>query len=82
MSRENHILHQGMVGIHEKDLELQVLYGCLSEAEHGLNHTRTQLELVREEVDMRTHTIVHLENAVEMKDLELNREEKIATLVQ
>jgi hypothetical protein len=41
MVHENHILRQGMFGIQKKDLELQVVYHCLSEAEHGLNHTRT-----------------------------------------
>jgi hypothetical protein len=41
------------------------------------------LELAQEEVDMRTHAIVHLENAVEMQDLELDdREEQFASLVQ
>jgi DNA-binding XRE family transcriptional regulator len=47
--------------VREKDQELQSLYHCLSETEHRLNHARTQLELAQEEVDLRTHAIVHLE---------------------
>jgi hypothetical protein len=50
----------------EKDLELQISYCHLSEAGHGLNFTRSQLDLTREEVDMWTHAIVHLENIIEM----------------
>jgi hypothetical protein len=42
------------------------VYHRLSEAKHGLNFTRLQLELASEEVDTRTHTIVHMENSVEM----------------
>jgi hypothetical protein len=38
----------------EKDMELQIAYRRLSEAEHGLNFTRSQLDLTREEVDMGT----------------------------
>jgi hypothetical protein len=42
-----------------------------------------RLELAREEVNTRTHAIVHRDNAVEMQDLELNdREEQIDALVQ
>jgi hypothetical protein len=50
----------------EKDLELQIAYCHLSEAGHGLNFTRSQLDLTREEVDMWTHAIVNLENIIEM----------------
>jgi hypothetical protein len=42
-----------------------------------------QLEPTWDEVDTRTHTIMHLENAVEMQDIEHDdREEQITTLVQ
>jgi hypothetical protein len=66
-----------------KDLELQIAYYHLSEAGHGLNFTHSQLDLTREEVDMWTHAIVHLENIIEMQDLVLEeRAEHIATLEQ
>jgi hypothetical protein len=46
-----------------------------------MNFGCQQLDLAREEVDTRTHMIVHLENAIEMQDLELDeRAETIATL--
>jgi hypothetical protein len=54
-----------MFDIPEKDKVLQSVYHNLSEVEHGLNHTRTQLQVAREEVDTRTHAIMHLEHAVE-----------------
>jgi hypothetical protein len=37
------------------------VYRCLSEVERELSHTHAQLE----EIDTRTHMIVHLEHAVE-----------------
>jgi hypothetical protein len=83
MGRENRILCQGMIGATEKDLDLHVAYPRLSETEHRLNFARQQLDLTREEVDMRTHTIMHLENAIEMHDLKLEgRAKVIATLKQ
>jgi hypothetical protein len=48
-----------------KDRELQVAYYRLSEAKHGWNYTRQQLDLTYVEVDTRTHMIVHLEHALE-----------------
>jgi hypothetical protein len=41
------------------------LYCFLSKAKNELNHTHTQLEVTREEVDTRTHAIVHLEKIIE-----------------
>jgi hypothetical protein len=82
LGHENHILHQGRFCIREKDQVLQSLYYHLSKVEHGLNHTRPQLLLPREEVDTRTYAIVHLENTVEQQDVELEeREEQIADLL-
>jgi hypothetical protein len=49
----------------ETDLQLQTMHRRLSEAEHGWNFTRHQLDLAHEEVDTSTHMIVHLENIVE-----------------
>jgi hypothetical protein len=60
---------------------LQVTYRRLSEAEHGWNYNRQQLDLALEEVDTCTHVFVHLEHIVEMQDLELEeRAMMIATL--
>jgi hypothetical protein len=51
------------------------VYCHLSEAEHGWNYTRQLLDITREEVDIRTHEIIHLENAVEIQDTELEERE-------
>jgi hypothetical protein len=43
--------------------------------------TCSQLELAREAMDTRTNAIMHLENAIEMQDVELDeRVEQIAAL--
>jgi hypothetical protein len=63
------------------DSELQEVYCRLSDAEHGWNYTRMLLDITREEVDIRTHGIVHLENHVEMQNAELEeRVERITDL--
>jgi hypothetical protein len=51
LRHENVILHRGTLQSSDKDLELQVAYRRLSEAEHGRNYTCQQLDLAREEVD-------------------------------
>jgi hypothetical protein len=59
------------------------VYRRLSEAEHGWNHTRMLLDITHEEVDTRTHRIIHLEHHVETQDVELQeRVETIANLEQ
>jgi hypothetical protein len=35
-------------------------------AEHGLNFTHSQLDLTRDELDMRIHAMMHMENVIEM----------------
>jgi hypothetical protein len=81
LERENHALRQGACSVRGRDQELQSLYRRLSEVERELNHTRTQLQQAREEVDIRTHAIVHLEHHVEQQDAELEaREEEITNL--
>jgi chromosome segregation ATPase len=81
LEHENTILHHGSHESTETDLELQTAYHRLSEAEHGWNFTRQQLNLACEEVDTHTHAILHLEDAVEMQDTELDeRAETIANL--
>jgi hypothetical protein len=62
LRHENAILLRWTVQSSDKDLELQVAYYRLSEAEHMWNYTRQQLDLAREEVDTQTHMIVHLEH--------------------
>jgi hypothetical protein len=42
-------------------------YHHLSEAEHGWNYTRQLLDITREEVDIYTHRIIHLEHVYEMQ---------------
>jgi chromosome segregation ATPase len=65
------------------DRELQEVYRRLSDTEHGWNYTRMLLDIAHEEVDTRTHRIVHLENLVETQDTELEeRAERIADLEQ
>jgi hypothetical protein len=72
MGLENTILCRGTHESTVKDLELQVTYSLHSEAEDGRNLARQQLDLTHEEVETRTHMIMHLENAIELQDLELD----------
>jgi hypothetical protein len=44
------------------DRELQEVYYRLIDAEHGWNYTCMLLNITREEVETRTHVIVHLEH--------------------
>jgi hypothetical protein len=80
---ENAILCSGAHPLSEQDRELQEVYHCLSNTEHGWNHTRMLLDITREEVETRTHGIIHLEHHVEVQDAELEeRAEMIANLEQ
>jgi hypothetical protein len=65
LRHENAVLHSGARPPSEQDHELQVAYHRLSEAEHEWNYTSQLLDITREEVDVRTHGIIHLEHAVE-----------------
>jgi hypothetical protein len=83
LSHENAILCSGVRPPSEKERELKEVYRCLSNAEHGWNHTRLLLDITREEVEIRTHGIIHLEHHVEAQDAELEeRVEMIANLEQ
>jgi hypothetical protein len=65
------------------DHELREVYHRLSDAEHGWNYTHMLFDIIREEVDIRTHGIVHLENQVDTQDAEHEeREERITNLEQ
>jgi hypothetical protein len=72
MRHENAILCSGARPPSEQDHELQVVYCRLSNAEHGWNHTRMLLDITREEVETRTHGIIHLEHHMEVQDTELD----------
>jgi predicted RNase H-like nuclease (RuvC/YqgF family) len=83
LRHENAILCSGAHPLLEHDHELQEVYRRLSNAEQGWNHTRMMLDITHEEVEARTHEIIHLENHVETQDAELEeRAERIADLEQ
>jgi chromosome segregation ATPase len=83
LRHKNAILRSGARPLVEMDHELQEVYRCLSDTEHGWNYTRMLLDIAREEVDIHTHGIVHLENHVETQDTELEEmAERIADLEQ
>jgi ADP-dependent phosphofructokinase/glucokinase len=64
LGHENHAFRQETVRVLDKDLELSSGYHRLSEVEREMSHTRAQLQEAREEIDTRTHAIVHLEHAI------------------
>jgi hypothetical protein len=83
LRHENAILHSGAWPPSELDRELHEVYRRLSDVKHGWNYTRKLLDITHEEVDIRTHGIVHLEYHVEAQDAELKeRAEIIADLEQ
>jgi chromosome segregation ATPase len=78
LRHENTILHSGARPPLEQDRELKEVYRRLANAEHGWNHTRMLLDITREEVETRTHRIIHLEHHMEVQDAEL--EERAETI--
>jgi hypothetical protein len=83
LRHENAILCSGVHPPSEQDHELKEVYRCLGNAEHGWNHTRLLLGITQEEVETRTHGIIHLEHHVEVQDAELEeRAETLANLEQ
>jgi hypothetical protein len=81
LRHENAILRSGACPLLEWDHELQEVYHHLSNAEHGWNHTHMLLDITHEEVETRTHGIIHLEQHVEVQDVEpQEREETITNL--
>jgi predicted RNase H-like nuclease (RuvC/YqgF family) len=83
LRHENAILHSGVHPPSDQDRELKEVYRRLGNTEHGWNHTRLLLDITREEVETRTHRIIHLEHHVEVQDAELEeRAETIANLEQ
>jgi hypothetical protein len=71
LRHENAILRSGARPPSEQDRELQEVSHHLSNVEHGWNHTSMLLNIAREEVNIHTHGIVHLEHQVEEQDAEL-----------
>jgi hypothetical protein len=83
LRHENAILCSGAHPPSELDCELQEVYRHLGNAENGWNHTRMLLDIPREEVETRTHGIIHLEHHMEVQDAKLEeRVEMIANLEQ
>jgi hypothetical protein len=83
LRHDNAILHSGARPPSEQVRELQEVYRCLSDTEHGWNYNCMLLDITHEEVENRTHGIVHLEHHVGMQNAELQeRVEMIADLEQ
>jgi predicted RNase H-like nuclease (RuvC/YqgF family) len=83
LRHESAILCSGVCPPSEQDRELKEVYRRLGNAEHGWNHTCLLLDITREEVETRTHGIIHLEHHLEVQDAELEeRMETIANLEQ
>jgi hypothetical protein len=77
LRQENAIPHSGAWPPLELDCELQEVYCHLSDAKHGWNYTRMLLDITREEVDIHTHGIIHLEYYMEVQDAELEERAKM-----
>jgi hypothetical protein len=83
LRHENAILHSSARPPSELDRELQEVYHRLSDVEHGWNYTSMLLDITCEEVNIRTHEIIHLEHHVETQDAKHEeRVEMIADLEQ
>jgi hypothetical protein len=74
LRHESAILRSGARPPSEQDRELQKVYRCLSNAEHGWNCIRMLLDITHEEVETRTHRIIHLEHHVEREEMITNLE--------
>jgi hypothetical protein len=82
LRHENAILRIGARPPSEQDRELQGVYPHLSNTEHGWNHTRMLLDITHEEVDIRTHGIIHLEHHVEAQDAEHEERAEMITNIE
>jgi uncharacterized coiled-coil DUF342 family protein len=83
LRHENAVLHSSALSPSKQDRELQVAFRRLSETERGWNYTLMLLNITREEVNIHTHGIVHLEHHMESQDVELEeRAETITDLEQ
>jgi hypothetical protein len=82
LKHENALLRNGTFPPSDQDCELNVMYCRLSEAKHGSNYARQQLDVTHEEVDSGTHAIIHLEHANEQQDLELEERAALITSLE
>jgi uncharacterized protein (DUF3084 family) len=83
LRQDNAILRSGAHPPSEQDRKLKEVFHRLGNTEHGWNHACMLLDITREEVETRTHGIIHLEHHVEVQDAELDeRVETIANLEQ
>jgi hypothetical protein len=83
LRHENVIIRSGAHPPSELDCDLQEIYRDLSDTKNGWNYTCILPDITHEEVDIRTHGIIHLEHHVERQDAELEeRAEVIADLEQ
>jgi cell division protein FtsB len=82
LKHENALLRNGTFPPSDQDRELNVMYCRLSEAKHGSNYARQQLDVTHEEVDSGTHAIIHLEHANEQQDLELEERAALITSLE
>jgi hypothetical protein len=71
LRHENAILRSGAHPPSDQDCKLKEVYHRLGNVEHGWNHTCMLLDNTREEVETRTHEIIHLEHHVDVQDAEL-----------
>jgi hypothetical protein len=79
LGHENAILRSGACLPSEQDRKLNEVYRHLGNTEHGWNHTHMLLDITQEEVETRTHGIIHLEHHVEMQDAELEERVEMIT---
>jgi chromosome segregation ATPase len=82
LRHENAILRNSARPLLEQDHELQVTYHWHSEAKHGWNHIHMLLDITHEEVDTRTHGIIHLENHVETQNAKLEERAEMITKLE
>jgi hypothetical protein len=82
LKHENALLCSGTLPPSDQDHELKVMYRYLNEAEHGWNYAHQQLDAAHEEVDSRTHAIIHLEHANEQQDLDLEERTAVITSIE
>jgi hypothetical protein len=82
LRHENAILHSIAWLASELDHDLQEVYRNISDVEHGWNYIRMLLDITREEVETRTHGIVHLEHHMETQDTKLEERVEMITVLE
>jgi hypothetical protein len=82
LRHENAILRSGACPPSEQDRELKEVYRRLGNAEHGWIHTRLLLDFTHEEVERRTHEVIHIEHHVEVQDAKLEERAEMITILE